>query len=144
MRTIIHSNEAATASSASSSPTCFVARGVARPAVAPHRTALLNCWNLLNKFLGSYIMSIMPWLWMFRIDVFGKYATRRAIFWWFYRFDYFFLINFNFQGQPFEILVFLLSECEIVHDACIFMPLIHHRYWQSLCTGLCVSFLCCI
>ena len=49
----------------------------------------------------------------------------------------------QFQVQPNDILVVFHSECEIVRDACTFMPLIH----QLLCTGLCrlcVFFLCCV
>jgi hypothetical protein len=71
----------------------------------PHITALLNCWNLLNKFLGSYFMRIMPWLWMFRIDVFRGYASRRTMF-RFWSFDYIVLINSSVNLLRFWIFFF--------------------------------------
>ena len=90
---------------------------------------------------GNYINNIMTTIFTCLVSASGQGAAPSSDF-------IVLIILFSlFSCQPSEmILVFFSfhSECEIVHhgDACTFMLLIHQ--WQSLRTGLCVFFLCCV
>ena len=141
MRTIIHSTASATASSTagSSSPFLAVARGVARPEHNGTFKLLKFTEQLFRQLLyahcGCFHCFALTCL------VSGQGAAPSSDF-------IVLIILFSlFSCQPSEmILVFFSfhSECEIVHhgDACTLMLLIHQ--WQSLRTGLCVFFLCCV